>query len=848
MGTVEEIEGEILYRVIVYEYDTESNKILEKRGFKIVKAGEYPQRFHTLSFSYDALNRLTQVKDTQGAEITYTYDCLNQKTSEKIRISQEVERNICYVYDAVGNLMEQREAIEERFLKPEGKNHTIWAVTRYEYDKNGNCIKITSPKGYETERSYDVLDRLIFEEEKDGNQNETNFILDDWGRITEIHTPEGGIEKYTYDYAGNITSTMDAKGETITYCYNSMGQVSEIIDQEGNSEYFYYDEEGRPETHIDRNGMVERTLYNRDNHLVYQRAEDKKGKNPVVNRYLYYPDGTLKEAIGGGIAYHYKYTEHGLLKSKSSNGKQLLGYVYDKNRNISKLTDVTGKSTIYTYNSMNYLEQVKKETGEVLASYQYTLAGQMESLRYGNGVCTKYQYKEDGNPESLITITPQGEVLLNYAYAYDGNGNCVKKTGERYQNEYRYDQMNRLKEASYNGRWEHYTYDQTGNRIKKETIEGTELYTYNIKNQLTSLKTKAGVTQFHYDTQGNLLKETGREEKYYSYDTLNRFHSVKTDKVLQKNYYDGENLRYKIDENGVISHFIFHQGELSAEETNGNHICYIYGNHRVVSSEQTGADVSYHVQDEVGSTLFILDKEHTIQKTYCYDAFGKVLKESGHTLNRLTYVGQMYDGATGQYYLRARFYNPTIGRFLQEDVYRGDGLNLYAYCANNPVMYYDPSGYLGLCLPKKINTWNKKDFVPDEISGPNGTIISKEYDQLVYGGYYTNKAYNRMRLEAEPGNYKKYIKATIIEQAINMSYNQAQYIPGINNIALEYEAMFKGIPILHGNSTVYYFYDTGNIIGYDGGQPTTWIRAELSSGFYHGHPMSISRVSKYLNE
>ncbi len=171
----------------------------------------------------------------------------------------------------------------------------------------------------------------------------------------------------------------------ITYCYNSMGQVSEIIDQEGNSEYFYYDEEGRPKTHIDRNGTVERTLYNRDNHLVYQRAEDKKGKNPVVNRYLYYPDGTLKEAIGGGIAYHYKYTEHGLLKSKSSNGKQLLGYVYDKNRNISKLTDVTGKSTIYTYNSMNYLEQVKKETGEV---------------------------------------------LLNYAYAYDGNGNCVKKTGE----------------------------------------------------------------------------------------------------------------------------------------------------------------------------------------------------------------------------------------------------------------------------------------------------------------------------------------------------------------------------------------------------------------------------------
>ena len=58
-----------------------------------------------------------------------------------------------------------------------------------------------------------------------------------------------------------------------------------------------------------------------------------------------------------------------------------------------------------------------------------------------------------------------------------------------------------------------------------------------------------------------------------------------------------------------------------------------------------------------------------------------------------TYYGQQIDPITQQYYLRARFYNPVIGRFTQEDIYRGDGLNLYAYCANNPVYYIDPSGY-----------------------------------------------------------------------------------------------------------------------------------------------------------
>lgn len=57
-----------------------------------------------------------------------------------------------------------------------------------------------------------------------------------------------------------------------------------------------------------------------------------------------------------------------------------------------------------------------------------------------------------------------------------------------------------------------------------------------------------------------------------------------------------------------------------------------------------------------------------------------------------------------QYYLRDRYYNPVVGRFLQEDTYRGDGLNLYAYCANNPVVYYDPSGHDGCDKTTQANS------------------------------------------------------------------------------------------------------------------------------------------------
>lgn len=97
-------------------------------------------------------------------------------------------------------------------------------------------------------------------------------------------------------------------------------------------------------------------------------------------------------------------------------------------------------------------------------------------------------------------------------------------------------------------------------------------------------------------------------------------------------------------------------------------------------------------RDEQLGTGWVTGEAGIPENAYEYDAFGMVLGSHEKVPNRLLYGGQQYDTETEQYYLRARYYNPVIGRFMQEDTYRGDGLNLYAYCANNPVMYYDPSG------------------------------------------------------------------------------------------------------------------------------------------------------------
>uniref|UniRef100_UPI00374F1450 RHS repeat-associated core domain-containing protein n=1 Tax=Clostridium butyricum TaxID=1492 RepID=UPI00374F1450 len=114
-----------------------------------------------------------------------------------------------------------------------------------------------------------------------------------------------------------------------------------------------------------------------------------------------------------------------------------------------------------------------------------------------------------------------------------------------------------------------------------------------------------------------------------------------------------------------------------------------------ISKSPTNHNLSicYYSADEQGSTDFITDADGNVKNEYWYDAFGNVLDSREDVHNRITYTGQQFDGVTNQYYLRARFYNPVIGRFTQEDVYRGDGLNLYAYCGNNPIGYFDPSGY-----------------------------------------------------------------------------------------------------------------------------------------------------------
>ena len=202
----------------------------------------------------------------------------------------------------------------------------------------------------------------------------------------------------------------------------------------------------------------------------------------------------------------------------------------------------------------------------------------------------------------------------------------------------------------------------------------------------------------------------------FSYNSRRQQTRVETETgSVQENRYDAEGLRFELLENGRRTSFVYHDGELLQEEGREEQgTSYHLG--AGMEAFRRGQELSYYHRDEQLSTVFVTDGQGEIRNSYQYDAFGIPLETTEQLNNRIRYTGQQYDDVTGQYYLRARYYNPVAGRFMQEDVYQGDGLNLYAYCGNNPVVYYDPSGYASTSTGKACPPKGKISERVDETS------------------------------------------------------------------------------------------------------------------------------------
>jgi RHS repeat-associated protein len=255
---------------------------------------------------------------------------------------------------------------------------------------------------------------------------------------------------------------------------------------------------------------------------------------------------------------------------------------------------------------------------------------------------------------------------------------------------YDYDPLYRLTSASYSAGAEYeYTYDAVGNRQTMTSPDGETSYTYDAANRLTSV----GGVAYTWDANGNLTSDGVRS---YSYDHANRLTQVTQGSVTAEYVYNGDGVRISKTVAGETTGYALDLLATLPVVISDTDAVYLYGLD-IIAQQQS--ERLYYMHDGLGSVRQLVDTTGQVEANYAYDPFGVPVAE-GDESNPYRYTGEAWDGEVGLLYLRARYYQPEVGRFITKDPWGGDlarpaTLNLYVYARNNPSNLVDPSGLQG---------------------------------------------------------------------------------------------------------------------------------------------------------
>ena len=231
--------------------------------------------------------------------------------------------------------------------------------------------------------------------------------------------------------------------------------------------------------------------------------------------------------------------------------------------------------------------------------------------------------------------------------------------------------------------------------------------------------------KYDYDQNGNLISRVVSKGKAkgnafttsYSYDYENRLTSiVHPDETASAYRYDGGGRRIQSVEDGVATNFLYdglsgiiEKNEAGVTQAFYNRgLSYGGGIGGIISAYRNGTPVYYHY-DGIGAVTGLTDQNGELLQSYAYDAFGNALSLHGNVCGKRGEIDNAYGFSTKEYnpmsgliYFGARYYDPTVGRFITKDLYPGNvgnptSLHPYIYCGNNPVNWIDP---YGLCIDK----------------------------------------------------------------------------------------------------------------------------------------------------
>lgn len=661
-------------------------------------------------YHYDDQGRPTYQKDTLGNEIKVSYDAwgrqnratdannniyvtehnLKQRKTESYMIAADTQERLNYletIYDPWGQPLTMK-------TYKDWPSQSQPLTESYRYNINGNVIGYTDPAnhlnddGITTSYSYDALNRLT--SVYNALNQRTRYTYDGNGQLAKVTVQaKGGAEQTlntkNYNEVGLLTSKLDGASQSESLSYNALGQLTSKTDRNGSVFGNNYDEIGTLKSST-VSGNINNVPQTQKTEVTYNDG------SPNLQTTKTYLNGTQKAMQSSRV--------NSLNQVRSMSGTVYPSGVVGHSVNILNQRDALGRMTQlndsylgfyvnYQYNKTR-LDKVQTNGSSVVDSasaanvqYGYTANNLVKFITYptltdGSVLQTAYTYNKALNWVESITNQKGSSVLSRYVYGYDNNGNVIsvketKKDGTEQTTTFAYDALNRLIATVHpGGGRDTYTYDVRGNRLTMEqsvsdpvaSFEDTS-YSYDLWNTLTSVTKNGSETRFEYYADGlRAVKSKGSTHTQVNYDF-----------------------------NGQV---------ITEEKLNGNNIVqkstYVRGDRVLVKKDKTASKDYYYLYNGHGDVVQMVDTSGAIVNSYAYDVWGNITSQKEETPNPFKYTGEVYDEETGFYYLRARYYDPSMGRFLNEDTYEGQidnplSQNLYTYVHNNPLRYTDPSGH-----------------------------------------------------------------------------------------------------------------------------------------------------------